>query len=585
MEEPPPSYDEGGTKSDASNLPSPERCILHLRLLAAFARLRDTVRQHGGLFDCQDSEKVSKADLRWTIFVARAVQRFETWYDNLLEAEVAPASNGNKRPKRWLEDPPDLATRATMAWAEQYLLPLDGLMVLHSYMLNPRAFLEDCARTRLLSLWGARFPWGWVEQYLDPKDFLYRLPSDWYEMRAGDRRNGEDTHAFINCPGCTMTSSTPWIDLFSGYSDQSEKGNLDIPFRIQCTTCGQSITQETLALARLRDDLKELQDHGVPLSGTVLSTDGVLGGSRKDDTKPRPQLTALNDLLGSRFGQRLLQDLTDQLSNSAPQITLDEIQGEVEREIARSDNASQPFMQRALKKLMTRYRNNPSPFSLDLVGAVLRQGTFIDKMQNFDWIHSPALRHTTGQATQRYTGFFQVMARHPNDVAVPTFDVDLVWHTHQLSPCDYYSYSTRHCDGVFIDHDDKIGDGVLGNQFEWTCEAYQKIIGKHYDKCLCWSCALLEEASMKPLPPQSKPTPSITSRLRHKLKNPGQRFEPSSAEIEVIRIQLKNFEDDYAKITAKSTEKNGLVPSKLDFYYAYNWHHPSLAPLAQELKP
>ena len=47
-----------------------------------------------------------------------------------------------------------------------------------------------------------------------------------------------------------------------------------------------------------------------------------------------------------------------------------------------------------VRRLLSRYWDNASPFALDLVGAVIRQGTFIEKMERIDWLHSPAATFT-----------------------------------------------------------------------------------------------------------------------------------------------------------------------------------------------
>ena len=39
----------------------------------------------------------------------------------------------------------------------------------------------------------------------------------------------------------------------------------------------------------------------------------------------------------------------------------------------------------AIRKMMGNYWSNSSPFALDLVGAVIRQGSFVEKMHSIDW--------------------------------------------------------------------------------------------------------------------------------------------------------------------------------------------------------
>lgn len=81
----------------------------------------------------------------------------------------------------------------------------------------------------------------------------------------------------------------------------------------------------------------------------------------------------------------------------------------------------------AVRKMMSCYWDNSSIFSMDLVGAVLRQGVFIGKMHDIDWLHSPALHSTVERLLLKYTRFFQIMAKYPKHVAVPTLDIDLAW--------------------------------------------------------------------------------------------------------------------------------------------------------------
>lgn len=81
----------------------------------------------------------------------------------------------------------------------------------------------------------------------------------------------------------------------------------------------------------------------------------------------------------------------------------------------------------SIRKMMSRYWENSSIFALDLIGAVIRQGTFIEKMHTIDWIHSPALASTEQRLMEKYDRYFAILARHPGQLVVPTLDVDLAW--------------------------------------------------------------------------------------------------------------------------------------------------------------
>lgn len=139
------------------------------------------------------------------------------------------------------------------------------------------------------------------------------------------------------------------------------------------------------------------------------------------------------------------------------------------------------------RKMMSRYWENFSPFALDLCGAVMRQGVFIDKMVKLDWLHSPAVKATMSRLITKYDRFVDIMKKHPDKMAVPTLDVDLAWHTHQLTPRDYYAFTTQRT-GKFIDHDDKIDENALSDAFEWTTKTYQSLYNEVYSECTCWYC-------------------------------------------------------------------------------------------------
>jgi hypothetical protein len=81
----------------------------------------------------------------------------------------------------------------------------------------------------------------------------------------------------------------------------------------------------------------------------------------------------------------------------------------------------------AVRKVLSHYWDNSSVFGIDLVGAVLRQGTFVQKMTKLDWLHSPSLMSTTQRLIVKYHRFVRIAAEYPQKTVVPTLDVDLAW--------------------------------------------------------------------------------------------------------------------------------------------------------------
>lgn len=580
-------------KSDQS-LPSIDQCKLHLLLLASFAQLRNCVHQLDGLYGIRDGHGQDRGEARWTIFVAKATQRFEKWFFSLVP-DVTDDSNHNRQQLLALETAVDvqemdllMAGTGTLEWENQVLPPLDVLMVFHSYMLNPRAFLQDCLRYSMLGVWKAGFPWQYVERHLSPQSLNFEPPqtcTDAYERVYQEQWHnpGHGTTATLTCPGCGHEVSTSLLEIYDLDEAGQEKGNLRLPIHATCSDCHQRLTQDSLVMARLRDDLRLLQGRQVPLPGTLLSAEGLLPGthaSQQNQSRQRP--IQLNYILRSPGGQQLLDKISADLSLQTPRLTLADVHTGLVAITKEGNTLSNAVSATATSRLIARYHQNHSSLSLDLVGAVIRQSTFVTKMQSFDWLHSPAVNYTVQHAIERYAGFFKVMSNNPGKIAVPTFDVDLAWHTHQLSPTSYYDYSLRTCNNIYIDHDDKIGDSALTDSFQWTCEEYTRLTGSTYDKCLCWSCDILSEATETPrMQPKEK---GLGSRLRLKIRvKRTPRYQPSAAEIDVIRLQASKFEIDYQKAASKHPITGQDQFSREDFFDTYTWHHPDLAPFPQEL--
>ncbi|KAL0937222.1 chloroperoxidase-like protein [Colletotrichum truncatum] len=126
-------------------------------------------------------------------------------------------------------------------------------------------------------------------------------------------------------------------------------------------------------------------------------------------------------------------------------------------------------------------------FSYDLAAAINRQFDFSVKMSRYAWSRSPAAEATLAQSINRYRNFFHLIGAHPGTVMVPTLDIDLVWHTHQLSPLRYRAYSKKMA-GRLIDHDDEISADRLQELSTDMQGLWRQEFGTEYHVCLCWNC-------------------------------------------------------------------------------------------------
>ncbi|KAF5021926.1 hypothetical protein F66182_6029 [Fusarium sp. NRRL 66182] len=124
--------------------------------------------------------------------------------------------------------------------------------------------------------------------------------------------------------------------------------------------------------------------------------------------------------------------------------------------------------------------------------AVIRQTSFIDKMNTHMWIRSPALQGTVRRGIERYLNFCKLVKVSKSTV-VPTLDIDLVWHTHQCT-AKHYGKAIKVLSGKFVNHDDTIDKPKLGDGFGETRRLYRVHFGQEYRICGCWDCqALLTE--------------------------------------------------------------------------------------------
>ncbi|KAK0439257.1 uncharacterized protein EV420DRAFT_1178806 [Desarmillaria tabescens] len=423
----------------------------HLALLRCFAELKNKVENMAEAEQTSYPQVPADKEQRWNWFVALAVERFEKWC--LAKSSIERDTS---------ED-----------FVVRHLPPIDVLMVWHAYQLNPARYLDDCFRIQGLGDHGDWFKIMDQVSSVYTNDYmiversyhwteLTGLPFDPFECAKKLTRRG------VECPRCFDSLSVPLLAA-------NGSGYIQPNFKFTCPKCSHVVTKETLAVHKLVADL-------VVSDATLSQTLHYSGAAALCDPIRAMQVKAAvlrSDVFMSKG------------DNLSPREWAVDIQEVVSYDMVKLKQHMGIYMKdggaKLLNKIVSAYTDDKI-FSLDLVGAVLRQGSFTAKMRRFGWYEPDffarpedelALKHCIA----RYHAFLDLMSSKPKEFFVPTLDIDLAWHTHQLLPSyneDCISYLRRS-----IDHDDNVKENVLSSAFDKTCLAWGKRYNIRYTPCGC----------------------------------------------------------------------------------------------------
>ncbi|KAM3458239.1 hypothetical protein NHJ6243_007461 [Beauveria neobassiana] len=628
------------------------RCLAHLKLLHAIQAMKEDIGYTDGLWGIWDSlvsdgkgisleesklppqtrpaeitsdeeKKMMLSKLRekrWAIFLARAVDRYEAWWNaqdiEMLTNADMTVLDGDK----YMCFP---STSRNFDWQKVSMPPLDVLMVMHTHMLNPRAFLEDCMRYGLNSFWATGLPWKLINDAIGD-DFAYNVSADtqaiWVAQSGCSWLNQDDPLTkTLKCPYCPARYEAPWTTCGKDDSGNSYRthdligeGYGDGKFSFVCMTCGRQNYKELLSVSKFLHDTTLLLKESVPMPGTILSPQK--GRPEVDVTRFRSEnfVRAFPNRMIQKVLRIQIMELI-QPGGGHPHPTMDTIRLLIERVLKNHSTlrkiddipAHKPSYdlhrnsRLSTRKMMSRYWDNFSPFALDLCSAVMRQGIFIDKMVNLDWLHSPSAKPTMQRLIKKYQRFLFIMEGYPGQTVVPTLDVDLAWHTHQLHPQSYYQHTVRRM-SKFIDHDDKIDEGKLGEAFAFTTKKYQDFFGQVYSECTCWYCETVRSSLVSSIGSLFKSKDHRVSEDFHtsgaaKLCPPDNsahisahnavRFAAIASATEQARRarHAQRIEEEYQKARKRAAKRGRELPPKDEYYnqwgypyYAYGpWMYPT----------
>ncbi|KDQ53342.1 hypothetical protein JAAARDRAFT_161844 [Jaapia argillacea MUCL 33604] len=498
-EPPPPVYTFPqtfliGSKATLQPLVQPEQLKFHLRLLQAFWDLRVAVEERQWEVPHLPAEK----ELRWAWFVHLAVERFERWIPTL----GAP------------NEPIEI-------WVEKNMPPLDVFMVWHAYSLNPGWYSEDRDRFKpLQNLPASQNTPIELVAFIGNLSLFNPSPTratSWLEATRTPFDPFESASQLqspinrdVNCPECEIAVPVEFLTADGkGYAQRNFKKHCDRD------SCNHDITKDSLAAAKFARDLaRDYTDpsssshgYGIYLAGTLYSQANARDAKRAKLAKSHilgtPKLKSL------KLERVTPEDRTSTILKAFQYTT----------EIARATAARgmKTGGGRLLLRIMSAYTDD-RPFSIELTGAVLRQGTFVKKMHDIGWTDPDffnlaedmvALQHSIA----RYHAFLDLMSASPGSFLVPTLDIDLAWHTHQLYAARY-AEDCKSFVGKYVDHDDKVEENRLAMAFDLTCRAWKNRYEVPYTHCGCplpgdtigQRLARLRTSTLSRLPSVSNPT-------------------------------------------------------------------------------
>ncbi|KAI8802895.1 hypothetical protein BJ742DRAFT_857958 [Cladochytrium replicatum] len=450
-----------------------DRCVsiqtmaAHLGLLYRFEALTQTVKAGAvyvksatasiGLNPSNMNEKVEIHD--W-VFLCRAELRYIRWLQ-LLRLRCFGKGMGDYT-------------------NEVILPPLDVALFWHAHMLNPLRYYEDTYRMFGVEQNNIEFP---LMEMHSLSGLGYNPPESHQRIWASHTNHVEpfsisvhDNTSSIHfpCPVCDRESA---FDPVEYVKFRMREGKL----KCKDDKCNHTFSCDSISVGHFLADITKFveQKTGV-LKGAALS----LTTSKIDVDEAESRLDQMfrADVPHGPIGSISIQNAVKQIiqygrSDPNPnwESLLELFKTEL-RPVLRAAKRTTPPM--FASRLAKAYRNIPFKFiSLDLIAAVVRQRGFTAKMVSgiVDW----SSEDTFSRATLRYHKFLMLMAKHKKEMLVPTLDLDLAWHTHQLFPGRYQTYGLQNV-GMIVNHDDSVDDSSLTSGYDNTSAHWKSDFGEDY---------------------------------------------------------------------------------------------------------
>ncbi|RCK64256.1 hypothetical protein Cantr_10425 [Candida viswanathii] len=485
-------------------MPSLTEATAHLRLLKAFGVLKKKV-----LKNFPQSKTESNSNWLWRVFVTVAVRRFIVFISALRHhASKFPTT------ERKLETTTDARSQRFTAMANQLVPPLDVIMMWHAFMLNPLTYYDVFTRKDMYYFVNYPFPLHILDLYIDGETFEFKVPDESkkkysaflgeFTTVAMDLRYDSDLSRFYEQKVTFYSPFTnkPLTDPVPLTTNKAF-GFCNRTFSAKTkghqyqSLCRQDGHWNTITFDELRKVILDF-DTRTPrlLEGTLKYYSAVLARPRFSSRNPELISHQISRSVVNSSLRAHMSATNDTFVQSLQEMLVGVASGNLNRRKA-ENLLLRPYLRFNTVSLTVRKGVN---IGEDLVDCVTRQGRFVDKMNNLDWVGSPMTKEILHEALTRYQRFFTLLTDElVTQMVVPTLDIDLMWHTHQLMLYGYFrdcKYSPRQ---AVVDHNDKVEKIPLDNGFEYTSQLYKERYQDEYCICFCDDCVRHRKSKMSPL--------------------------------------------------------------------------------------
>ncbi|KAG1110479.1 hypothetical protein G6F42_015321 [Rhizopus arrhizus] len=401
------------------------------------------------------------------------------------------------------------STRKSFSTSSYVIPPLDIAFFWQAHMLSPLRFYEDQHRCpQFIPMKKIKIPLKEIHMASKKvpgnvlivwRDAMGDEPYHLLEEHVSGPKNYA-SYAEINCIVCFVKMEVDW--------DNYTEWRTDPTTALQCHRCNAMFTTKHVGKANLIADYsKRTAVAGLmiaPNTSIKLSYKdiGSLGSQKDIKSLPFNQgIKALNDLV--------LRNQAAKLKNS-------------------TDNPAR--RKRIVEAIESTYFCNPyRGSSIDMIQAVARQYKFAFKAtQTINWDAPQGII----RGIRQYSNFLYLIRTNPTLTAVPTFEIDLAWHTHMLFPDSYRKFTSKFL-GKFLNHDDTIPESRLDQYIKDTDYAWKSRLENRGQ-----GAENTTKNTSEPVP-----MPKRTNRVTIKLKNLFKKADSDTAQS--LSSDMKTFKGRY----------------------------------------